>query len=85
VDYEAVGPIFSPGLYGIGVPPNDSKWRDAISFALQNLLANGTLEKIYQKWFGPNGLYPSPINMRPRLPKDIFGDRNQVCMASIKS
>lgn len=77
VDYEAVGPIFSPGLYGIGVPPNDSKWRDTISFALQDLLANGTYEKIYQKWFGPNGMYPAPINMRPRLPEDIFGDRNQ--------
>jgi polar amino acid transport system substrate-binding protein len=77
VDYEAVGPIFSPGLYGIGVPPNDSKWRDTISFALQDLLANGTYEKIYQKWFGPNGRNPAPINMRPRLPEDIFGDRNQ--------
>jgi len=77
VDYEAVGPIFSPGLYGVGVPPNDSKWRDTVSFALQDLLANGTYEKIYQKWFGPNGLYPAPINMRPRLPEDIFGDRNQ--------
>jgi polar amino acid transport system substrate-binding protein len=77
VDYETVGPIFSPGLYGIGTPPNDSKWRDTISFALQDLLANGTYEKIYQKWFGPNGLYPAPINMRPRLPEDIFGDRNQ--------
>jgi len=77
VDYETVGSIFSPGLYGIGVPPNDSKWRDTISFALQDLLANGTYEKIYQKWFGPNGRNPAPINMRPRLPEDIFGDRNQ--------
>jgi polar amino acid transport system substrate-binding protein len=77
VDYEPVGPIFSPGLYGIGVPPNDSKWRDTLSFALQDLIANGTYEKIYQKWFGPNGIAPLPINARPRLPEDIFGDRNQ--------
>lgn len=77
VDYEPVGPIFSPGLYGIGVPPNDSKWRDTISFALQDLIADGTYETIYQKWFGPNGIAPLPINARPRLPEDIFGDRNQ--------
>ena len=77
VDYEPVGPIFSPGLYGIGTPPNDSKWRDTASFALQDLLANGTYEKIYQKWFGPNGIAPLPVNSRPRLPEDIFGDRNQ--------
>jgi polar amino acid transport system substrate-binding protein len=77
VDYEPVGPIFSPGLYGIGVPANDSKWRDTISFVLQDLIKDGTYEKIYQKWFGPNGISPLPINARPRLPEDIFGDRNQ--------
>ncbi|NIO21021.1 MAG: transporter substrate-binding domain-containing protein [Candidatus Aenigmarchaeota archaeon] len=77
VDYEPVGPIFSPGLYGIGVPPNDSRWRDTISFALQDLITNGTYEKIYQKWFGPDGIAPLPINARPRLPEDLFGDRNQ--------
>ena len=77
VNYEPVGPIFSPGLYGIGTPPNDSKWRDTASFALQDMLADGTYEKIYQKWFGPNGVAPLPINARPRLPEDIYGDRNQ--------
>jgi len=74
VEYEAVGPIYSPGLYGIGVPPNDSKWRDEISFILQELLKDGTYEKIYQKWFGENGQFPLPINARPRLPEDIFGN-----------
>ena len=77
VNYEPVGPIFSPGLYGMGVPANDSKWRDTVSFALQDLIANGTYEKIYQKWFGPNGIAPLPINARPRLPEDLFGNRNQ--------
>jgi polar amino acid transport system substrate-binding protein len=77
VHYEPVGPIFSPGLYGIGTPPNDSKWRDTASFALQDMMANGTYEKIYQKWFGPNGIAPLPVNSRPRLPEDVFGDRNQ--------
>ena len=78
VEYEAVGPIYSPGLYSIGVPENDSNWRDAISFALQDMIKDGTFEKIYQKWFGPNGKFPSPINIRPRLPEDIYGtDYNQ--------
>jgi polar amino acid transport system substrate-binding protein len=76
VDYEAVGPIYSPGLYGIGVPPDDSKWRDAISFALQDLIKDGTYEKIYQKWFGEDGKFPMSINARPRLPADVFGDQN---------
>lgn len=73
IEYEAVGPIYSPGLYAVGVPENDSKWRDAISFMLQDMIKDGTYEKIYQKWFGQNGIFPSPINMRPRLPEDIYG------------
>ena len=74
VDFEAVGTIYSPGLYGIGVPPDESKWRDKISFALQDMLNDGTYEKIYDKWFGPKGRFPLPINARPRLPKDTYGD-----------
>jgi polar amino acid transport system substrate-binding protein len=76
VEYEPVGPIYSPGLYGIGVPPDDSKWRDAISFTLQDLIKDGTYEKIYQKWFGEHGKFPMPLNARPRLPSDVFGDQN---------
>jgi polar amino acid transport system substrate-binding protein len=76
VEYEAVGPIYSPGLYGIGVPPNDSEWRDTVSFALQELIKDGTFEKIYAKWFGPNGRFPLPFDAKPRLPEDIFGTRN---------
>jgi polar amino acid transport system substrate-binding protein len=73
-DFEAVGTGFSPGLYGIGVPPDDSKWRDAVSFALQDLIKDGTYEEIYQKWFGAEGKFPMPLNARPRLPPDAFGD-----------
>ena len=76
VNYELVGPIFSPGLYGIGVPPNDSKWRDEISFKLQEMLKDGTYERIYQKWFGANGIFPVPFNARPRLPEEIYGKNN---------
>jgi len=73
--YEAVGGmIWSPGLYGIGVPENDSNWRDKISFTLQDMMKDGTYEKIYQKWFGPKGKSPLSVDARPRLPKDTFGD-----------
>ncbi len=77
LEYESVGPIYSPGLYGIGVPPNDSKWRDIISFTLQDVIKDGTYEKIYNKWFGQSGRFPLPINARPRLPEDVFGEFNQ--------
>jgi polar amino acid transport system substrate-binding protein len=76
VEYEAVGPIYSPGLYGIGVPQNDSEWRDTISLTLQDLIKDGTYEKIYKKWFGAQGKFPLPINARPRLPFEVFGEGN---------
>ncbi|MBI5740111.1 MAG: transporter substrate-binding domain-containing protein [Nitrospirae bacterium] len=73
-EYEAVaGMIYSPGLYGIGVPENDSDWRDRISFILQDMLEDGTYEKLYLKWFGPKGTFPMSVNSRPRL-SDTYGD-----------
>ena len=73
VDYEAVGPGYSPGLYGIGVPPNDSKWRDKISFVLQDMIKDGSYDKLYARWFGPEGKFPLPQNAKPRLPEDSYG------------
>jgi len=73
-EYEAVGGmIYSPGLYGIGVPENDSDWRDKISFIFQDMLKDGTYEKLYQKWFGPKGTFPMSVNSRPRL-SNTYGD-----------
>jgi polar amino acid transport system substrate-binding protein len=72
-DLEFVGQGYSPGLYSIGLPPDDSKWRDAVSFALQDLLAEGTYEQIYARWFGEQGLFPIGHDARPRLPSATFG------------
>ena len=48
--YELVGDFFSDEPYGIGVPENDSDWRDEINFALQDMWQDGTYSKIYNKW-----------------------------------
>jgi polar amino acid transport system substrate-binding protein len=37
--------------YGMGVPENESDFRDAINFALQDAVKDGTYEKLYKKWF----------------------------------
>jgi polar amino acid transport system substrate-binding protein len=74
IEFEAVGGGYSPGLYSIGVPQNDSKWRYAVSVALQSMIKDGTYEKLYETWFGAKGKYPLPLNARPRLPSDVFGE-----------
>jgi polar amino acid transport system substrate-binding protein len=76
--FEAVGAGYSPGLYSIGVPQNDSKWRYAVSVALQSVIKDGTYEQLYQAWFGPKGKYPLPLNARPRLPADVYGEAAMV-------
>ena len=78
VQFEAVGGGYSPGLYSIGVPRNDSKWRYTVAMALQSMIKDGSYEKLYQAWFGPKGKYPLPLNARPRLPSDVFGESMMV-------
>jgi len=45
---------------GIGVRENDSKIRDAVNFALQNIARSGEYAKIYERWFGPKSDTPVP-------------------------
>lgn len=59
--YELVGEFFSSEPYGIGMPQDDSAWRGAINFALQDMWADGTYKKIYDKWYGPTTPYFFPL------------------------
>ncbi|MBN2284211.1 MAG: transporter substrate-binding domain-containing protein [Deltaproteobacteria bacterium] len=59
--YELVGDFFSDEPYGIGVPEDDSDWRDAINFALQDMWMDGTYMNIYNKWYGPDTPYFFPM------------------------
>jgi len=59
--YELVGDFFSDEPYGIGVPENDSAWRDAINFAIQDMWKDGTYMTIYNKWYGPDTAYYFPM------------------------
>jgi polar amino acid transport system substrate-binding protein len=59
--YELVGDFFSNEPYGIGVPENDSDWRDLINFTLQDMWKDGTYMEIYNKWYGPDTPYHFPM------------------------
>lgn len=72
-DFEVLGSFYSGSLYGIGVPSNDSAWRDEVSFSLQELMADGTYDKIYDAWFGKDGKFPLPYSVKPVLSEE-FGD-----------
>lgn len=59
--YELVGDFISDEPYGIGLPQDDSAWRDAVNFAVQDIWKDGTYKVIYNKWFGPDSDYPFPL------------------------
>jgi polar amino acid transport system substrate-binding protein len=52
---------YSPTYFGIGVPENDSKWRDTLNYCLHDLWLTGEFETIYKKWFGPSSMCPIPL------------------------
>ncbi|SKA77854.1 amino acid ABC transporter substrate-binding protein, PAAT family [Paucidesulfovibrio gracilis DSM 16080] len=59
--FELIGDFFSNEPYGVGLPEDDSAWRDAINFALQDMWQDGTYKKIYDKWYGPESKWAFPL------------------------
>ena len=48
--------------FGIGVPADDSSWRDRVNFALQELWQDGTYAMICDRWFtGPDRIIDLPL------------------------
>ncbi|MGH2593340.1 MAG: transporter substrate-binding domain-containing protein [Anaerolineae bacterium] len=52
---------FNAVRYGIGLPENDSNWRDSINLILQDMVADGVFQTIYDRWFGPTTSTPWPL------------------------
>ena len=59
--FELIGDFISNEPYGMGVPQDDSAWRDAINFALQDMWNDGTYHAVYNKWYGPETDYYFPL------------------------
>jgi polar amino acid transport system substrate-binding protein len=51
---KVVGGTISFEPYGMGIPENESNFRDAVNFAIQKAVKDGTYAKLYRKWFGEN-------------------------------
>ncbi len=52
----------NPVQFGIGVSINDSKWRDAVNYALQELWKDGRYGTMYDRWFvGPDKIIDLPL------------------------
>lgn len=68
--FEPVGTVYSLTYYGVGVPENQSDWRDRVNTALRTMLVDGSYKQVYDKWFGEKGKYPLP----PAEPLPIWAE-----------
>jgi polar amino acid transport system substrate-binding protein len=54
-DFEVVGEQIEAGPYGIGVRKDDQQLRDALQEALKAVIADGSYDKVLQKWNAAKG------------------------------
>jgi len=50
-ELKIVGESFSHDPYALGIRPGDTNFRQLVDAALQQLVIDGTYDKLYQKWF----------------------------------
>jgi len=61
---------YGGGPYGLGMRENDSKWRDAVNYTLQDIWTDGTWDKLFNKWVGPS--------TKLQLTKELLGFEMEV-------
>jgi len=66
-NYEIVGDFISAEPYGLGLPENDSDFRDLVNATLMEMWRNGDYQKAYDKWFGKDTNYYIPLTWTMEL------------------
>jgi len=66
-DYLIAGDFIAAEPYGLGLPENDSDFRDLVNRTLVDLWNTGEYLKIYNKWFGPDSKYYLPLSWKMEI------------------
>ncbi|WP_319407703.1 ABC transporter substrate-binding protein [uncultured Desulfosarcina sp.] len=61
-DWKIVGKYLTYEPYGIILPEGQGEWRDFVNDTLIRSIKSGEFERIYDKWFGPDGEVPLPMS-----------------------
>ncbi len=60
-NWAIVGEFISDEPYGLGVPENESDFRDFVNLCLAEMWKSGDYMTIYNKWFGEDTAYYLPL------------------------
>jgi polar amino acid transport system substrate-binding protein/glutamate/aspartate transport system substrate-binding protein len=61
-EFDVVGGFITYDPYAFIVRENDSRFRDFINIEIINMIKDGRFFQVYDKWLGPKGTVPYPIN-----------------------
>ena len=66
-EWDVVGDFFTYEPYGMAMRKNDTDFRNVVDFALMEAIESGEYQKLYDKWFGPQGEVPYPLSESARI------------------
>lgn len=66
-NWVIAGDYISAEPYGLGLPENESNFRDFVNGALMKMWRSGDYQKIYNKWFGKDTNYYLPLTWQMEL------------------
>jgi ABC-type amino acid transport substrate-binding protein len=64
--WDIVGDFYSYEPYGMAMRKNDQDFRNVVNTGLMEGIESGKFFEIYDKWFGPRGELPYPMNAQVR-------------------
>ena len=66
-EWDVVGEFFTYEPYGMAMRKNESDFRNVVDFTLMEAIESGEYQKLYDKWFGPQGEVPYPLSETARI------------------
>jgi ABC-type amino acid transport substrate-binding protein len=66
-EWDVVGEFFTYEPYGMAMRKNDSDFRNLVDFTLMEAIESGEYQKLYDRWFGPQGEVPYPLSESARI------------------
>ena len=66
-EWDVVGEFFTYEPYGMAMRKGESDFRNVVDFTLMDAIETGEYQKLYDKWFGPQGEVPYPLSESARI------------------